>query len=63
MTNSPPALERSVIRSSVKPSTKTSCSGSLLILVKGRTAMEGLMGNGKEALAPLPWLKVAVLMR
>src|SRR4030042_3611935 len=33
--------------SSVKPSLKNSCSGSLLMFTKGRTAMEGLSGNGK----------------
>ena len=38
----PDNLERSVIKTSVTPSAKYSCSGSLLKLVKGRTAMEGL---------------------
>ena len=33
--------------SSVMPSAKNSCSGSGLMLVKGRTAMEGL--SGKES--------------
>src|SRR5262245_57616207 len=39
LTNSPGTLDKSVIRSSAKPSTKYSCSGSLLIFVKGRTAI------------------------
>ena len=38
--------ERSVIRSSVMPSAKYSCSGSPLILTKGKTTIEGLSGSG-----------------
>src|SRR6266536_1360071 len=45
MTNSPESLERSVMRSSVMPSLKYSCSGSPLRLTKGSTAIEGLSGN------------------
>src|SRR2546422_4055600 len=47
MTNRPESLERSVMRSSVIPSLKYSCSGSPLRLIKGSTAMEGLSGNGR----------------
>src|SRR4029453_13002762 len=46
MTNSPESLERSVMRSSVMPSLKYSCSGSPLMLTNGSTAMEGLSGKG-----------------
>ena len=42
MTNSPEMLESAVMRSSVIPSLKYSCSGSLLMLRKGSTAIEGL---------------------
>ena len=47
MTNRLEILDRSVMMSSVIPSLKYSCSGSLLILVKGKTAIEGLSGAGK----------------
>src|SRR3954447_25366485 len=40
MTKLPSRCERSVIRSSVIPSAKYSCSGSWLRLVKGRTTSE-----------------------
>ena len=50
MTNNPESFERSVMRSSVIPSLKYSCSGSPLMLTKGSTAMEGLSGAvGVEA--------------
>src|SRR5262245_2033087 len=39
-------LERSPVRTSVRPSLKYSCSGSLLMLTKGNTTIEGLSGNG-----------------
>src|SRR5689334_12656522 len=39
-------LERSVMRSLVMPSLKYSWSRSPLILVKGRTAIEGRLGSG-----------------
>jgi hypothetical protein len=39
-------LEISVMMSSVMPSEKYSCSGSLDILSKGSTAMEGFSGSG-----------------
>src|SRR5215472_13993459 len=45
MTNRPGNLERPVVRSSVMPSLKYSCSGSLLRLANGSTAMEGLSGK------------------
>ena len=45
MTNSPVSLESSVMRSSVIPSLKYSCSGSLLMLRKGSTAIERLSGS------------------
>ena len=38
---------RAVMMSSTKPSAKYSCSGSPLMFVNGRTAMEGLSGSGK----------------
>jgi hypothetical protein len=47
MTKSPESWDKSVMSVSVSPSLKYSCSGSLLILVKGKTAMDGLSGNGK----------------
>ena len=46
MTKSPEILERSVMRSSVIPSEKYSCSGSPDMLVKGSTAIDGLSGSG-----------------
>src|SRR5262249_40480134 len=39
-------LERSPVRVSVRPSLKYSWSGSLLMLTKGRTTIEGLSGKG-----------------
>ena len=50
MMNSPEILDRSVIRSSVRPSAKYSSSGSLLRLSNGRTAMEGRSGSGGAGL-------------
>src|SRR5260370_33239662 len=41
------SLEREVIKSSVMPSLKYSCSRSSLMLVKGSTAIEGLPGSGR----------------
>src|SRR5215510_707172 len=38
-------LERSPVRVSVRPSLKYSWSGSLLMLTKGRTTIEGLSGK------------------
>ena len=49
MTNSPESLESSVMRSSVIPSLKYSCSGSPLMLTNGSTAMEGLSGSASAA--------------
>ena len=40
ITNEPEMRERSVVRLSVTPSTKYSCSGSPPMLAKGRTTME-----------------------
>src|SRR5262245_44824254 len=48
MTKSPRARDSSVMMSSVMPSAKYRCSGSPLMLVKGRTAIEGLAGNESE---------------
>ena len=45
ITNRPEIFERSVIRSSVMPSLKYSCSGSPLMFVNGSTAIEGLSGS------------------
>ena len=47
MTNNPLYCDKAVIRSSVNPSLKYSCSGSPLMLVNGSTAMEGFSGNGR----------------
>src|SRR6266849_3051280 len=47
MTNRSLSLERAVMRSSVIPSLKYSWSRSPLMLVKGKTAIEGLSGNGR----------------
>src|SRR5712692_2696184 len=47
MTKRPGSLERAVIRSSVMPSLKYSCSRSPLMLVNGNTAIEGLSGNDR----------------
>src|SRR6266567_2760651 len=41
MTSRPDTFDRSVMMSSVMPSLKYSCSGSPLILLKGRTAIAG----------------------
>src|SRR5712692_7227439 len=46
MTNRFGTLEREVIKSSVMPSLKYSCSRSPLTLTKGSTAIEGMLGNG-----------------
>src|ERR1043166_5222565 len=40
-------LDRSEVMSSVMPSLKYSCSGSLLRLTNGNTAIEGLSGKGR----------------
>jgi hypothetical protein len=40
--------ERAVMMSSAMPSAKYSCSGSPDMLVKGRTAIDGLSGSCKE---------------
>ena len=45
----PWSLERSVMRSSVIPSLKYSCSGSPLMLTNGSTAMDGLSGSASAA--------------
>ena len=45
MTNSSENRDNSVMMSSVMPSAKYSCSGSPLMLVNGRTAIEGLSGR------------------
>src|SRR2546425_12831539 len=45
MTNKLESLERSPVSTSVRPSLKYSCSGSLLRFTNGSTTMEGLSGN------------------
>src|SRR5207245_4948712 len=45
MTKRSGILEREVIKSSVMPSLKYSCSRSPLMLVNGNTAIEGLSGK------------------
>ena len=47
ITNSSENRDSSVMISSVMPSLKYSCSGSPLILVKARTAIEGLSGRAR----------------
>ena len=47
-TNSSENRDSSVMISSVMPSLRYSCPGSLLMLVKGRTAIEGLSGRSRE---------------
>src|SRR6267154_3947981 len=47
MTNSALKRDRAVMMSSTIPSAKYSCSGSELRLVKGRTAIEGLLGRAR----------------
>jgi hypothetical protein len=44
MTKAPEMRERSVVRLSVTPSTKYSCSGSTPMWAKGRTTMESRGG-------------------
>ena len=46
MTNSHLNRDSAVMMSSTTPSAKYSCSGSPLMFVNGRTAMEGLSGSG-----------------
>jgi len=46
MTNSQRMRDSAVMISSTMPSAKYSCSGSLLILAKGSTAIDGLSGSG-----------------
>ena len=46
ITKSQRIRERAVMISSTMPSAKYSCSGSPLILAKGRTAIDGLSGSG-----------------
>ncbi len=48
------SCERSVMMSSEIPSPKYSCSESLLILVNGSTAMEGLSGKGSGGYSGRP---------
>ena len=48
MTNRPETFERSVIRSSVMPSVKNSCSGSPLMFWNGSTAMDGFVGQRRR---------------
>ena len=45
ITNSHRMRDSSVMMSSAMPSEKYSCSGSPLMLVKARTAIDGLSGN------------------
>ena len=46
MTKNQRTRERAVMISSTIPSAKYSCSGSPLMLVKGKTATDGLSGRG-----------------
>src|ERR1700731_2623384 len=54
MTKLPVMRERSVVRSSVIPSAKYSCSGSLLRLVKGSITTDSRGGDGSPASGELP---------
>src|SRR5712692_2378202 len=47
MTNRSGILERAVVKSSVMPSLKYSCSRSPLMLTKGSTAIEGMLGKAR----------------
>src|SRR5712692_4122953 len=47
MTKRSGSLESAVVRSSVMPSLKYSCSRSPLMLVKGSTAIEGMLGKAR----------------
>ena len=49
ITNSQRMRDSAVMISSTMPSAKYSCSGSLLILAKGNTAIDGLSGSGNAA--------------
>src|SRR4029078_7181577 len=40
--------ERSPVNTSVRPSLKYSCSGSLLMFTKGSTTSDGLSGKGSD---------------
>jgi hypothetical protein len=51
MTKNQRSLDSAVIRSSLMPSEKYSCSGSPLILVNGSTAMAGRSGGDKPGRA------------
>jgi hypothetical protein len=51
MTNSDGYRDSAVMMSSAIPSEKNSWRGSPLMLVKGRTATEGLSGNAGEEVA------------
>src|SRR5262245_39910997 len=55
MTKLPDRRERSVVRSSVRPSAKNSPSGSVLRLAKGRTTSDSaaMFGNGGAAIEGL----------
>src|SRR5215469_7243316 len=59
ITKLPERRERSVVRSSVMPSTKNSCSGSLDRLAKGRTTIDN-RGRADETTA-LPASRVLVV--
>ncbi len=63
MTNRAEIFERSVIRSSVMPSLKYSCSASPLMFVKGSTAIEGLRGTAGAADGAAPATCVGAAMR
>jgi hypothetical protein len=48
MTNKDRDVDSTVIMSSAIPSAKNSCSGSQLILVNAKTAIDGLSGSGSD---------------
>ena len=54
MTNSPEILDKSVIRSSVSPSAKYSCSASPLMFLNDSTAIEGLSGRETPCARGMP---------
>src|SRR6476619_6670867 len=56
ITNMPAIRDRSVVKSSVMPSAKYCCSGSLLRLAKGRTTMDrrGAATNGEREVVDDP---------
>jgi hypothetical protein len=60
ITNSPRMRDRAVMISSTMPSAKYSCSGSPLMLLKGKTAIDGLSGSASTGFAAVPFSRTLV---